>query len=94
MPKVKTIERRISDVEGFEVRIRRPDGGDLRADYRGLQQQYPYNRKAWNDKTVSSWKSSRFLANYPGYDVDVLDCDGNSRFGHTRLGTIRATYLN
>lgn len=94
MPKVKTIEKRISDVEGFDVRIRRPDGGDLRADFRGLQQQYPYSKKAWNDKTVSSWKSSRFLSNYPGYDVDVLDRDGNSRSGHTRLGTIRATYLN
>ena len=36
MAKVKTVEKKIWDVEGFDVRILHPDGRDVRDDMEGL----------------------------------------------------------
>ena len=36
MPKVKSLERAIANVEGFEVTIRHADGRDMRGDQQGL----------------------------------------------------------
>jgi acyl-coenzyme A synthetase/AMP-(fatty) acid ligase len=41
---------------------------------------------------VSEWKKGRFKKSYPGYDVDVLDADGEPAKGQTKLGTVRDTY--
>ena len=42
--------------------------------------------------TVKTWKQSRFLQSYPGYDVEVLDDRRSDVQGNTRLATVRDTY--
>ena len=91
MPRVMSVEKRIWDVEGFAVRILHLDGRDVRGDRLGLPQ-YPYDSPAKNDLSVEQWKETRFRQAYPGFRVDVMDCDANSAHGNTRLGTVRDTY--
>ncbi len=92
MPKVKNVEKRIWDTEGFGVIIRHADGRDMRGDKNDLPQYNKFERMAKNDMTVSDWKASRFAGIYPGLDIDVLDGDGNSVAGNTKLGTVRDSY--
>lgn len=92
MSKVKNVEKRIWDKEGFDVIIRHRDGRDLRGDFTGLPQYTRYERMAKNDMTVSDWRETRFYPAYPGYDVDVLDADGNPVSGNMKLGTVRDSY--
>lgn len=91
MPRVMSVEKRIWDVEGFAVRILHLDGRDVRGDRMGLPQ-YPFQMPAKNDVSVEKWKETRFRQAYPGFRVDVVDCDGTSAHGNTRLGTLRDTY--
>ena len=42
--------------------------------------------------SVSDWKRRRFNQYYSGWDVDVLDADGELVNGNTLLGTVRASY--
>ena len=91
MSKVKNVEKRMWDVEGFAVRILHLDGTDVRGDRMGLPQ-YSYQRAAENDITVETWKATRFRPSYPGFEVDVVDGDGNSVQGNTKLRTVRETY--
>jgi len=93
MAKIKNIEKRIWDVEGFDVRILTSDGRDVRGDLSGVPQYYTYEKAAKNDMTVESWKATRFRPTYPGFDVDVLDGNGESVQGNTKLGTVRDSYL-
>ena len=53
---------------------------------------YSYHRAADNDITVESWKATRFRPSYPGFQVDVVDAQGKSVQGNTKLGTVRDTY--
>ena len=92
MAKIKNIEKKIWDIEGFDVRILHYDGRDARGDLSGLPNSYAYERAAKNDMTVESWKSIRFKPVYPGFDIDVQDGDGNSVQGNTKLGTVRDSY--
>lgn len=92
MPLVKNVEKRIWDIEGFDIILRGSDGHDVRGDRRGLPQ-YPYDRAAKNDMTVEAWKATRFRPTYPGFDVDVVNADGQSVPGNTKLATVRDTYL-
>ena len=91
MSKVKNVEKRIWDVEGFAVRILHLGGADVRGDRMGLPQ-YTYQRAAPNDITVATWKTTRFQPSYPGFDVDVMDGNGESVQGNTKLSTVRASY--
>lgn len=93
MPRVMSVEKRIWDVEGFAVRVLHLDGKDVRGDRMGMPQ-YPYTSPAKNDLSVENWKEGRFRQAYPGFRVEVLDCDGTSTHGNTRLGTVRDTYLD
>jgi len=90
MPKVKSVEKKIWDIEGFNVAFLQGDR-DVRGDRQGLPQ-YPYVNGARNDWTVSQWKERRFDSNYPGFEVAVFDGDGNQVHGGTKLGTLRDTY--
>lgn len=92
MPMVKNVEKKIWDVEGFAVCILHPDGRDVRGDKQKLPQ-YPFERAAKNDWTVEAWKESRFRPHYPGFDVLVLDADGERCQGNMKLGTVRDTYF-
>ncbi|GIO06232.1 hypothetical protein J31TS6_22600 [Brevibacillus reuszeri] len=91
MPKIKNVEKKIWEVEGFGVTFKHSSGADVRGDKNGIPQ-YDYERQAKNDSTVSEWKTSRFKKCYPGYDVDVLNGDGEVVNGNTKLGTVRDSY--
>ena len=91
MPKIKNVERRIWEIEGFAVRFLYRDGTDVRGDKTGLPG-YPYERAASNDITVEAWKNARFRQVYPGYDIDVVDGYNSSVQGNTKLATVRHSY--
>ncbi len=91
--------RKIQEVEGFRVCISNQDGRKVRGDWAKDMQPYPY-KHAWNGAmTVSTWKNSRFLKNYPvfgdqGFQVDLIDGNGNSCAGQSKLKTVRESYSN
>lgn len=93
MPRVMAVEKRIWDLEGFAVRILHLDGRDVRGDRMGLPQ-YRFQAPARNDLSVEQWKEGRFRQAYAGFRVEVLDSDGGSVHGNTRLGTVRDTYYD
>lgn len=91
MAQVKNVEKKIWDVEGFDVTIKN-NGKDLRGDKTGITQ-YPFVKADRNQATVADWKARRFQGTYPGFEVDVLDGAGNIvSAGQTQLGTIRDSY--
>ena len=93
MPKVKYVEKRIWDLEEFDVRILHLDGRDVRGDREDLPNYSRYERAAKNEMTVSEWKEKRFKPIYPGFEVEVLDGHGNPVHGATKLGTVRDSYV-
>ena len=92
MPLVRNVEKKIWDVEGFQVNLLSTTGRNLRGDKRDLPQ-YPFTRKASGDMTVGEWKTGRFAPNYPGFDVDVLDVVNMPVTGQTKLKSVRNTYI-
>lgn len=92
MALVKNVEKRIWDVEQFQVIIRHADGRDMRGDRTGIPM-YPFERMAKSSMTVAQWKEQRFRPTYPGFDVDVFDAFGVPAAGNTQLSTIRDSYL-
>jgi hypothetical protein len=88
MPFVKNVEKRIWDVEQFDVTIKHPDGRDMRSDKMGIPQ-YPFERMAKNAITVAAWREQRFRPTYVGLDVDVLDRTGQPVAGNTLLSNVR-----
>ncbi|MNW27556.1 hypothetical protein D3C74_43540 [compost metagenome] len=91
MPKVKNVEKRIWDIEGFDVTFKN-NGRDLRGDKGGITQ-YPHERRSWDSWSVSDWKKKKFSQAYPGYDVEVLNGDGEPVTGQTKLSTVRESYI-
>lgn len=89
---VKSAERKIAGVEGFEITIRHLDGRDVRGDKDGLPT-YPYVNAAKNDFTVSQWREQRFATVYPGFAVTIWLADGTEAHGATKLATVRDSYL-
>ena len=91
MAKVKNVEKKIWDLEGFAVQFLHLGGRDVRSDRTGLPQ-YPYKIPAADDMTVQHWKEIRFLRIYPGFEVEVLDGEGHVVHGNTKLTTLRSSY--
>ena len=85
------MELRISQIEGFRVAVQHLHGANVRSDRAGLPA-WPYERAAKDSWTVDKWKRERFALRYPGFNVEVLDADGNAVAGQTRLETVRDTY--
>lgn len=92
MAQLKSVERQIANLEGFEVTILHPDGRDARGDKQGLPG-YPYLNAAKNDFTVGQWRDQRFSNAYPGFAVRVWNADGSEAHGATKLATVRDSYL-
>jgi hypothetical protein len=90
MPKVQNIEKRIYDIESFEVDITK-DAKNVRGDLQ-LPKQYEAERMSKNSMTVGEWKN-KFKTQYPGYDVVVKKNNGEKASGQTKLATVRDTYL-
>lgn len=94
MATIKQVERRIYEVEGFRVRIRHGrDGRDVRSDKANVKQ-YSFKRALKHSKTVKGWRDSRFSTLYPGFDVEVLNADGGTAHGRSKLATVRDSYLD
>lgn len=90
MPKVNIIEKRIFEIEGFQVDIVK-DEKNVRGDMQ-LPKQYEAERMTRNSMTVSDWKN-KFKTQYPGYDAVVYKNNGDKASGQTKLATVRDTYL-
>lgn len=90
MPFVKNVEKKIYDVEGFEVVIRH-GGKDVRGDAT-LPTQFAGQRMTKNSASVGDFRN-KFQRQYAGYDVDVLKADGSKAPGQMKLSTVRDTYL-
>jgi hypothetical protein len=91
---MKSVERRIAEIEGFKVRVRHSHGGrDVRSDKANVKQ-YPYKRALKHSKNVKAWREGRFANTYPGYSVEVLDAEGHVAHGGTLLVTVRDGYLD
>lgn len=90
MPKVSIVEKRIFEVEGFQVDIIK-DGKNVRGDLQ-LPKQYEAERMTRNSMTVGDWRG-KFKTRYAGYDVVVYKNDGCKASGQTKLATVRDTYL-
>jgi len=88
---VKSVEKRIWDVEGFAVTIKHQDGRDMRGDRTGIPM-YGYLYAAKVSMTVAEWKAKRFFPTYPGFEVDVLDGLGSAAAGNSLLSTVRGSY--
>ncbi len=73
MPKLTIggIEKKIKDIEEFEVTILHLNGKDVSAVKQKGLRRYPYNKAAPSVKTVAKWKSDRFKKIYPEYGVKV-----------------------
>ncbi len=93
MALLKNVEKRVWDIEQFDVTIRHADGRDMRGDRNGVPM-YNYDRMAKNSMTVADWKGQRFNPQYPGFTVDVLDGNGQSVAGNTLLSNVRDSYAD
>lgn len=91
MPLVKTIQKRISEVERFDVIITHPDGSDVK-DNKDIPKQYSYTNAMAGKFTVAYWIESRFQIDFPGYSAVVLDGSGSPVIGQTLLSNVRKTY--
>ena len=91
---LRTVQRKIQEIEGFQIRFRdRLSGRDVN-DNLGNVPRYPYQRMARNSWTVAGWKRLRFRVTYPGFNVDVVYADGAVCGGNARLASVRDTYLD
>lgn len=93
MPKVKNVEKKIWDIEGFDITFLHADGRNVHGALANIPQ-YPYVNAAANDRTVTEWKTKRFAMTYPGFEVQVIDGNGNQAHGATKLGTVRDSYTD
>ncbi len=96
MTTIKNVQRQIRRVEGFDVHFvyEGPgprSGKDVRDDRTGLPG-YHYQRAAADKLTVGAWIDNRFKATFPGFDVIVLDGDGERVNTRAKLATVRSTY--
>lgn len=90
MPKVSIVEKRIFEVEGFQVDIIK-DGKNVRGDLQ-LPKQYEAERMTRNSMTVGEWRA-KFRTQYPGYDAVLYRNNGDKASGQMKLATVRDTYL-
>lgn len=91
MASIKTVERQIGNIEGFDVRFCHADGRDVRSDKTNIPG-YSFQRAAKGAMNVSTWREQRFKQLYPGFECDVLDADGSDCHGATLLSTVRDSY--
>jgi len=92
MPTVKIVENKIWSIERFRVSILHPDGRNVRSDYDGLPNYNSYERALSGEMTVADWKEGRFKKAYPGFEVEVLNGQGEPVHGATKLANVRDSY--
>ena len=90
MPLVRTVEKKIPDVEGLKVHFIHA-GKNVRSDA-DIPMQYAAKKMSKNSYTVNDIKM-KSQRQYPGYEFDVFKADGKKALGQTKLATVRDTYL-
>lgn len=90
MPMVKNVERRIGEVERFEVHFFL-NGSNVNGHKEGIPQ-YAKSRVSPGSWTIKEWKKKVFSQQYPGYDAVVLNGEGNEPHGGMTLDNLRDTY--
>ena len=93
MTTVRRLEKKISRIEGFDVRLRHADGRDVRGDAQ-IADRFRFERALRNTANVRDWKDGRFRLLYDKYEIDVLRADGTKAHGNHLLSTVRDTYLD
>lgn len=85
------LERQIDEIEGFQVMITR-GGRNVRNDKHGFRPWDGINRTK-RDRTVSDFKK-KFEEKYSGYSIEIIEVDGNTAHGNTKLENVREGYSN
>ncbi len=88
---VRSLERAIRRVEGFDVDVYWPDWTNVRGDYRDAMR-YERVKASPNNWTVDDWIRKRFKKFNPQFEVRVKDGNGDIVRNNTRLRTVRDTY--
>lgn len=91
MTTVQTRVRSISDLEGFDLTVKK-DGEEVDVRENGVLSKYPFDKALKGTKTVADWKKDRFERTYPGFTCDVLDGEGKAVTGQTSLRAVRESY--
>ena len=91
MPKLAFVEKRIFEIEGFQVEFLDKDDKNVRSD-KLLPKQYEAEKMSKNSFTVSEYKE-KLTKQFPGYKFNILRSDGKKASGQTNLSTVRDTYL-
>ena len=92
MASVKTVERQVGNLEGFDVRFCHPDGSDVRSDKTNIPLYRRFERAAKGTMSVSAWRDQRFKQPDPGFECEVLDANGDTCHGATLLSNVRDSY--
>lgn len=90
MPTIKNVEKKISKIEGFNVRFM-SNGKDVRGDM-DIPAQYQAQKMSKNSYSVGEFKQ-KLKKQFVNFDFDVLKKDGSKASGQTKLSTVRDTYL-
>ncbi|MFT8340856.1 MAG: hypothetical protein ABF652_05405 [Clostridium beijerinckii] len=91
MPRIEFVEKTIYKKEGLDVKFFR-DGKDVRGDA-SVPENYKSERMTKNVANVNFIKE-KLKRQYPGYDFEVYDGEGNKQRGNTLLGNVRDTYVD
>lgn len=91
MASIKTVERQIGNLEGFDIRFIHPDGRDVRSDKTNIPG-YSYQKAAKGNMNVATWRDQRFKQLYPGFECEVLDAGSEVVHGAMLLSTVRDSY--
>ncbi|MCW7999994.1 hypothetical protein CFK35_19225 [Clostridium sp. cpc1] len=91
MPRVEFVEKTIYKKEGLDVKFFK-EKKDVRGDA-SLPTNYKSGRMTKNSATVSEFKE-KLKKQFPGYDFEVYDVEGNKQRGNILLSNVRDTYVD
>ena len=89
MPQVKNVEKKIWQLEGFDVAITQ-NGKDVRGDKSNFKQ-WDGQRQTRNDSTVADFVK-KIENKQPGYSVKDLRSNGEVEKKKKKLGNLRDEY--
>ena len=91
MPRISAIEKKVSSLEGFNIKIRDLQGGEVKAN-KQVGGDYDFKKPSKDDWTVGHWKTTRFVKNVPGFDCEVVNGAGKAVNKAMKLKNLRGSY--
>lgn len=82
--RVSEFEQEVFDKEDIVIRIRAPHAAEV--------DDYDYERQASSTTSVTDWLETRILPKLKGSEVSIVDGNGQTPHGRTKLETLRSTY--